>query len=213
MILNVGCGGRPHDKAFYFGDLRIDVSIVPSVMILMDAHFLGLKDSIFEKVVCFEVLACSRARDVILDLKAVNKAIDILTNSKNVDRVCFSYRQYSLAGTVFQRLRDECFNLLAVIVRKFGIHPRRSGIYRAKKETVDIQDYPSEYDVLQQKHNTVQIETETLHLRPRYCKEDQIKRGKARAHLQQYSLFKTVLASLVFLQPYLLMGYLTEKRR
>ena len=56
MILNVGCGGRPHDKASYFGDVRIDVSIVPSVMILMDAHFLGLKDSIFEKVVCFEVL-------------------------------------------------------------------------------------------------------------------------------------------------------------
>jgi SAM-dependent methyltransferase len=56
MILNVGCGGRPSDRACYFGDVRIDVNRVPSVMILMDAHFLGLKDSIFEKVVCFEVL-------------------------------------------------------------------------------------------------------------------------------------------------------------
>ena len=52
----MGCGGRSHDKARYFGDVRIDVSMVPSVMILMDAHFLSLRDSIFEKVVCFEVL-------------------------------------------------------------------------------------------------------------------------------------------------------------
>lgn len=56
MILNVGCGGRSSDKACYFGDVRIDVSMVPSVMILMDAHFLGFKKSIFERIVCFEVL-------------------------------------------------------------------------------------------------------------------------------------------------------------
>jgi SAM-dependent methyltransferase len=56
MILNVGCGGRPYDKACYFGDVRIDVSMVPPVMILMDAHFLGFRDSVFEKVVCFEVV-------------------------------------------------------------------------------------------------------------------------------------------------------------
>ena len=38
MILNVGCGGRPHDKNFYYGDVRIDIEEFPNVTHLMDAH-------------------------------------------------------------------------------------------------------------------------------------------------------------------------------
>lgn len=56
MILNVGCGGRSYDKVCYFGDVRIDVERFPSVMTLMDAHSLAFKNSIFDKIVCFEVL-------------------------------------------------------------------------------------------------------------------------------------------------------------
>jgi SAM-dependent methyltransferase len=56
MILNVGCGGRPDDKACFFGDVRVDVARFPSVMVLMDAHFLGFINSVFDKIVCFEVL-------------------------------------------------------------------------------------------------------------------------------------------------------------
>lgn len=56
MILNVGCGGRSNDEACFLGDVRIDVKRFPSVMFLMDAHFLGFKDSAFEKILCFEVL-------------------------------------------------------------------------------------------------------------------------------------------------------------
>ncbi|MEM3765497.1 MAG: class I SAM-dependent methyltransferase [Candidatus Bathyarchaeia archaeon] len=56
MILNVGCGGRPHDKACYYGDIRVDITHFPSVTALMDAHFLAFKDSVFDKIVCFEVL-------------------------------------------------------------------------------------------------------------------------------------------------------------
>jgi len=56
MILNVGCGGRSYDKACYFGDVRIDVERFPSVMMLMDAHSLAFGDSIFDEIVCFEVL-------------------------------------------------------------------------------------------------------------------------------------------------------------
>jgi predicted SAM-dependent methyltransferase len=56
MILNVGCGGRPQDKACYLGDVRIDVARFPPVTVLMDAHFLGFIDSVFDKIVCFEVL-------------------------------------------------------------------------------------------------------------------------------------------------------------
>ncbi|MDI6690815.1 MAG: methyltransferase domain-containing protein [Candidatus Bathyarchaeota archaeon] len=56
MILNVGCGGRSADKACYFGDVRVDVKRFPAVTILMDAHFLAFKDSVFDRIVCFEVL-------------------------------------------------------------------------------------------------------------------------------------------------------------
>jgi len=56
MILNAGCGGKSNDKAYYFGDVRIDLKHFPPVTALMDAHFLGFKSSIFDKIVCFEVL-------------------------------------------------------------------------------------------------------------------------------------------------------------
>jgi len=56
MILNVGCGGRLDDKVCFLGDVRIDVKRFPSVMLLMDAHFLGFKELVFEKILCFEVL-------------------------------------------------------------------------------------------------------------------------------------------------------------
>lgn len=56
MILNVGCGGRPRDKACYYGDVRVDIARFPSVTALMDAHFLAFKGSVFDKIVCFEVL-------------------------------------------------------------------------------------------------------------------------------------------------------------
>ncbi|MEM3617009.1 MAG: class I SAM-dependent methyltransferase [Conexivisphaerales archaeon] len=56
MILNVGCGGRPRDKACYYGDVRVDIARFPTVTALMDAHFLAFKASVFDKIVCFEVL-------------------------------------------------------------------------------------------------------------------------------------------------------------
>ena len=56
MILNVGCGGKSHHKACYYGDVRIDIKKFPSVTMLMDAHSLGFKDSVFDRIVCFEVL-------------------------------------------------------------------------------------------------------------------------------------------------------------
>jgi predicted SAM-dependent methyltransferase len=56
MMLNVGCGGKIGDRACYFGDVRTDVRRFPSVTILMDAHKLAFKGSVFDKIVCFEVL-------------------------------------------------------------------------------------------------------------------------------------------------------------
>jgi len=55
-ILNVGCGGRPHDKASYFGDVRIDIRHFAPVTMLMDAHSLGFRDEVFDRIVCFEAL-------------------------------------------------------------------------------------------------------------------------------------------------------------
>lgn len=54
--LNVGCGGRPNDRACWFGDIRIDIERFPPVMILMDAHALGFPSDTFDEIVCFEVL-------------------------------------------------------------------------------------------------------------------------------------------------------------
>lgn len=56
MILNAGCGGKTNDRACFLGDVRIDIKHFPPVTSLMDAHFLGFKDSVFDKIVCFEVL-------------------------------------------------------------------------------------------------------------------------------------------------------------
>jgi SAM-dependent methyltransferase len=56
MILNVGCGGRKNDKACFLGDVRIDVRRFPSVMVLIDAHSLAFRDSVFDQILCFEVL-------------------------------------------------------------------------------------------------------------------------------------------------------------
>jgi len=55
-MLNVGCGGRSNDKACYLGDVRIDMKRLPPATMLMDAHFLGFRDSLFDRIVCFEVL-------------------------------------------------------------------------------------------------------------------------------------------------------------
>jgi len=54
--LNVGCGGRPKDKASYLGDVRIDVIRSPSVTIIMDAHHLAFVNNVFDEIYCFAVL-------------------------------------------------------------------------------------------------------------------------------------------------------------
>jgi predicted SAM-dependent methyltransferase len=56
LTLNVGCGGRPEDKACYLGDVRIDIIRFPSVTTCMSAENLGFIDNVFDEVYCFEVL-------------------------------------------------------------------------------------------------------------------------------------------------------------
>jgi len=75
MILNVGCGGRPKDKACYLGDVRIDAKRYSPVTIVMDAHRLGFRDSTFDEIYCFEVLEhVESPMKVLRELKRVLKS-------------------------------------------------------------------------------------------------------------------------------------------
>lgn len=56
MILNIGCGGRPEDRATTIGDVRLDSEKLPSVTIVADAHNMPFRGNVFGTIVCFEVL-------------------------------------------------------------------------------------------------------------------------------------------------------------
>jgi len=171
---------------------------------------------------CAETKAygCSKAKyplvlmsdaDVILDSDCVEPAKHLLQTQNCI--VMLSYRQYSLGGTVLERLHDELVNFIGLFVRRVRLQPCRGGIYMARKDSLNLEDYPSEYDILQQKYRVVSLETKTLHLRPRHSREAQIQRGKARAGLPQYNVLKILLVSLLELQPYMLFAYLREHKK
>jgi cellulose synthase/poly-beta-1,6-N-acetylglucosamine synthase-like glycosyltransferase len=152
-----------------------------------------------------ELLMISDA-DVILDIDSVKKAIKLF--EKDIDAVVFSYNQYSLSGTIFNRIKDEWINLLWRFIRKSKFQPTRSGIYMIKKEMAIIPDLTGEYDHLQQTLRTFPINTKTIHLRPRRSKKTQIQRGRVRSNLPQYTAFKTLITSLLLLEPHTFVGFL-----
>lgn len=160
----------------------------------------------------YDLLMMSDA-DIILDTATVDRAVETFQRNGDTCLINFSYKQYSLWGSVWQRLTDEWTNLLGWLIRKLNVQPKRSGIYMIKKQHAHLADHPSEYDELQQKHPTVQVESNTVHLRPRRNKGAQIARGRSRASLPQYSLVKTLLMSVLLLQPYMFSGYLQARRQ
>lgn len=156
-----------------------------------------------------ELLMISDA-DVVLDIDAVKSAIEIFKDLE-IDIVVFTYRQYSLFGGFLSRVKDEWVNLLWGLIRRSGFQPTRSGIYMIRKELANIPDLAGEYDYLQQKLRTFPIQTRTLHLRPKRSREAQIQRGRARASLAQYSKLKTLIMSVLQLEPYLFAGFITGR--
>lgn len=142
--------------------------------------------------------------DLVLDRKLLEKT---LSNWED-GILLFTYKNYTLMGSFFQRIHDEFVNFMALIIRKSGIQPERSGLYAIKKEIAKIEDFPSEYDLLQRKHKTKLIKTNILHLRPGLSKEKQINQGITRARLPQYNLLKILLASFLEFKPYMLISYL-----
>jgi len=54
--LNVGCGGRPLDKASFEGDVRIDLEHFKAVNMIADAHHLPFRDRSFYWIYCYEAL-------------------------------------------------------------------------------------------------------------------------------------------------------------
>jgi len=200
------CSNGSEDLIQKFGDDRFKVV---------------LKNNTLWKNSCAEAknIGCSKANsplifhcdaDIILDLEALEKAKSLLRRHSKLNAVTFSYRQYTLDGSFFERIRNEWTNLMASISRKTGIQPGHSGIYLIRKEWANLSDHFSEYDLTQKKVNFVQIETDTLHLRPGYSKTKQFIRGKTRVALRQYGILKMLLSTILGLQPYMLVSYLKE---
>lgn len=151
--------------------------------------------------------------DFILDVDAVNRGRELLLDDPMCDAVVFTYNQYSFYSSVFHRIKDIWINLLWKLIRRGGFMPTRSGIYLIRKNSAIIPDKPSEYDYLQRNLRTTSITSRSLHLRPKRSKEDQYTRGRTRSQLAQYSLMRTVIMSILLLEPYLLTGYLEGRQR
>lgn len=146
--------------------------------------------------------------DVILDVDAVKRALKL---TLTYPCVVFSYRQYSLFGSVFHRIIDEIHNMFSKLVHEIGTQPVRYGIYIIRAENSFIEDRVSEYDYLQQKLRTTWVLTNTLHLRPRWDIANQMNRGVSKARLPQYNLLKVIITSFLLFQPFTLVGYLKWK--
>jgi len=180
---------------------------------IVDKQFVSWKNSPAET----QDLGCQHATgetifmldaDIIPDKNLIEKT---MPHFKDAEIVAFTYKNYTLHGSVFQRVHDELVNFMARIIRKSGIQPKRSGLYAIKKQNAKIRDADSEYDELQRKHETKLIKTNILHLRPGLSKEKQMSQGRVRAQLPQYNLLKILLASLLLFKPYMLIAYLQTK--
>jgi len=150
--------------------------------------------------------------DVLLDVKAVQKARTLLQSS-DYQIIALPYRAYSLYGSFMSRILNEIQNLFAFVGRRLQIHPGRFGVYVGKANAICLEDFASEYDVLQQNVRTTWIHSKGLHLRPRLDIQSQIKHGVARAKRPQYSWLKVLIFSLFTFQPFTLVGYLKGKMK
>ncbi len=155
--------------------------------------------------------------DMVLDEFALWVAKDFLngrfgTYTPPFDVCVINYRQYSLFGSWRDRMKDEAANLFAHVTRLLGIHPNRGGLYVARRRVAHLDDVPSEYDFLQQKARVWTINSKTLHLRPRWDKQSQLSRGRARARLPQYPFWKILLSSIMQFQPYMFVGFIQAKK-
>jgi len=143
--------------------------------------------------------------DIIVDRETIERAKKILEQS-DLKMVKFVYRQYSLFGSLFDRVKDEWINLLSKLTSK--IQPVRRGIYMIKKDAFWICDHPNAYDPLQEKLENVSTSMNgMIHLRPKYNKDAQIHRGRSRRMLPQYNLLKILLLSFIEFSPYTLIGW------
>jgi len=150
--------------------------------------------------------------DVLLDVEALQKGKRILESSK-YDIVVLPYKQYSLYGSFLSKILNQIQNLFGFVSRKLKIQPVRSGIYVGKAHAVCLEDFMSEYDVLQQKTRTTWLYSKGLHLRPRLDIRSQMAHGLARAKRPQYSWLKVIIFSLFTFQPFTVVGYLKAKTK
>lgn len=148
--------------------------------------------------------------DLLLDSFSVLKAKKILDNS-NFDVVVFTYKQYSLGGSVFCRFKDELVNCYGKFVNVFSKQPVRTGIYLVRASKADFYDIGSEYDRLLGGLKTTWVFTDFKHLRPRYDVASQLLMGYSRCVLGSYNIFKILLSSFCTFSPAISAGFLKKK--
>jgi glycosyltransferase involved in cell wall biosynthesis len=134
---------------------------------------------------------------------------------------CMSYR-YVNYGLTDLRLRIHGYweNLYKDLISLVRSTARHSGTYAVRasclKELGGLRDVLSEYDDLEQRMTTsfdvgFNPATNITHLRPVLTKAKQLNQGRARARYGS-GLVSTLLHSVIHLKPYVLTGYMQERR-
>ena len=80
ISLNVGCGGRPKDRASFQGDVRIDVRHFPAVNFIGDVEELPFRPKSFDRIYCFEVL-----EHLVAPLVALTEMSKVLADNGEID--------------------------------------------------------------------------------------------------------------------------------
>lgn len=150
--------------------------------------------------------------DIIVDSGSIEKAKEMLENSSEY-AVVFTYKQYSLYGSVANRFKDEALNLFGKAVKNLTKQPVVTGIYLIRSEKAVMNDVASDYTTVIAHLNTAWLKTDFKHLRPRYDKHTQAVIGSCRATLTDYNLFKVIVYSFCTFSPFVLSGFLTAKLR
>jgi len=160
--------------------------------------------------------------DIIPDLQIPQIIKEEFSKDPMLGTLCFRYYDYDIFSFK-RRIHGFYNNLYKNLVQHIRKEARHTGFYAFRKQMMleigGLEDLPSEYDWFARKvkaskwHYKYIPYTKTLHLRPGLSRFKQYNQGKARFHLPQYNLLKTILHSFVHFKPYLIVGYLHERAR
>ena len=167
----------------------------------------------------------SLAADIIVDPQMFLVPPRMYENDPSIGTICFRYYNYTfpVGWTPLRRLHEEFENKYKSFIENIRKLARHSGCYCFRKDVMEelggVTDFPSEYDEFFRRveaHDYKHVylsTTKILHLRPGLAEAKQKMQGRARVHISDYNLAKTLLHSFIHLKPHLITSYIQEKRR